>query len=412
MNGKAWATLKLKSRARSPTLLPAYYEGDPITGSLDLHLPRSDPIKAIFLKVVDNLTYKITGRIINTRTTGNDVFFRLEHTIWSTFMGHPRDTGNSESSSEEYNAKLKGSYSWPFSIDVPREVHIKGIAYPLPPTFQDRNVQCTVQYNIIVHLARGRLRTDSKFGTAIGFIPYRRPPPPSVLRQLSYLRDLPLVTPEEDNDGWTSLHSLQIPGTIFKIRPVRAKCELWIANPVCYTRGSVIPCFLNIRTDDHHMLDLLSSPKAPKVRLVQSVGFQANNSGVRDIRVPASRIVINVTSTSVVSTATWWPSTSRDNPSQNERSLQGELHLPPDLAPTCSFPGFVVSYSIVMHSFEATGYAPASRGMVSLASLAVEIVTAHSAGPRARRYAPPSYRPATPPRQFPLDIVSATSRYS
>jgi len=173
----------------------------------------------------------------------------------------------------------------------------------------------------------------------------------------------------------------------------------------CYTRGSAIPCFLNIRTDDRHVLDLLSSPKAPNVQLVRTVGFQATNRGERDIQASASRTMIDVTSASVVATAVWWPTSSHDNPSRNERRLEGEIHLPPDLPPSCIFPGFMLSYTIVMRSFEAAGYSTTSRSTESLASLRVEIVTAHPAGPRGRRYAPPSYRPATPPRSFSMGMA-------
>ncbi|TFK49960.1 hypothetical protein OE88DRAFT_1645739 [Heliocybe sulcata] len=374
--GRSWMTLKLKSHALSPTLLPAYYEGDPITGSLHLCLRHPDSIKAIGLKL--NSRGKITGRLINTRTSGYDIFCRLKHTVWNPSAAQP--------SPGEYTAKLKGPYSWPFSIELPPEVYVRGVAYPLPPTFQDKDVQFTVQYDISVRLRRGRMQTDSK-----------RPPPPSIFRQLSYLQSIPLLGPEEDREGWISLHSVQISGSVFKIRPVRATCEL------CYTRGSVIPCFLSIKSDDRHVLDLLSSPKAPLVHLVQRVGFQANNTGERDVQAAPSRIAVSVTSESNMATAVWWPPADEGSIVRNERRLEGEVHLPSGLTPTCTFPGFVVTYSLVMYRFEAAGYAPSSSGTESVASVDVEIVTAHAAGPRARRYAPPAYHSAAESRSFPTD---------
>lgn len=47
----AWAKLAVSSRARSSNHLPSFFEGEDITGSVDLSLEREESIKAVTVSV-------------------------------------------------------------------------------------------------------------------------------------------------------------------------------------------------------------------------------------------------------------------------------------------------------------------------------------------------------------------------
>lgn len=47
----AWVNVKLHSRARSPSHLPSFFEGEPISGTVEFDLQREDAIKAVSVSV-------------------------------------------------------------------------------------------------------------------------------------------------------------------------------------------------------------------------------------------------------------------------------------------------------------------------------------------------------------------------
>jgi hypothetical protein len=49
--GTPWLTLKVRSRARNPTQLPQFWEGDTITGSVDLDLQKPESIVGVTISV-------------------------------------------------------------------------------------------------------------------------------------------------------------------------------------------------------------------------------------------------------------------------------------------------------------------------------------------------------------------------
>jgi len=49
--GHKWLLLSVKSRAPTPDSLPAFYSGDLISGNVTLDISKSEPSKAIILKV-------------------------------------------------------------------------------------------------------------------------------------------------------------------------------------------------------------------------------------------------------------------------------------------------------------------------------------------------------------------------
>lgn len=65
----------------------------------------------------------------------------------------------------------------------------------------------------------------NRLQTSLIYIPTTRPDPPSLLRQLAYQENTPLLGPEVDPEGWKSV-PFHIRGTIFNTRRVEADCTV------------------------------------------------------------------------------------------------------------------------------------------------------------------------------------------
>ena len=101
----------------------------------------------------------------------------LDHPItsWTRTDGDPRSVSpttdvsatSSSSSTKKFDRKLSGNYTWPFSFPFPKEVTI-GIQgeqqiYPTPQTFLERDTTGNVQYELVLRVAHGIMRADSKY---------------------------------------------------------------------------------------------------------------------------------------------------------------------------------------------------------------------------------------------------------
>lgn len=108
---------------------------------------------------------------------------------------------------------------------------------------------------------------------------------------------------------------------------------------LAYTRGSIIPCHLTIKSYDKQALDLLSLPQAPRVVLRRNleahVGVSHAETEMRPLQEGES---------GVVSRAMWAPPASElDQPPESDgyiRSIMGELSVPLSCTPSFSFGGF------------------------------------------------------------------------
>ncbi|KDQ56976.1 hypothetical protein JAAARDRAFT_35575 [Jaapia argillacea MUCL 33604] len=396
---KPWASLKVRSTARSNKFLPVYYEGEPINGEVELNFEKEERIKAVSLMVM--------GRLISTAANGDKTFLKMSHPLWSASQGppssEPQSNRSSPVSSNEQVGKLLGKYTWPFTITMPKDVAMKGRsrkeqpkAYRLPPTFLVKNIHFTVQYELLVHIQRPSLHIDNKLGTVFGYTPCLVAPPPSPIRQIAYQENTALVGPEDDPAGWTTLAPLHLQGSIFNTRPLQASCTVSIAKPLCYTRGGTIPLVVLISSPDSHALDLLSTPKFFDVQLIRHVGFDADFYRRRSDAGHATKLGTDATtSDESVAKAVWWPSPREDDRPGGKRRLEGEIHLSGQLHPSCIFDRFLISYSLVIYPPSAPGIALTGSGdlkqPLSLAQRRVEVVTAYPRGPRPRRYAPPGY---------------------
>ena len=117
---------------------------------------------------------QLRGRIITSAYDGGSHTF-LEHPIaaWTRAHGDPRTmllapvgaAAGSVARPKKFDGKLAGSYSWPFSFPFPQEVPAGGAAAasPTPQSFTEKHVRGSVQYELVLRMSHGILRSDSKY---------------------------------------------------------------------------------------------------------------------------------------------------------------------------------------------------------------------------------------------------------
>ncbi|KAI0634594.1 hypothetical protein C8Q77DRAFT_768334 [Trametes polyzona] len=376
-----WLTLKVISKAPAPHNLPSFYEGETIVGTVVLQLEKEEPVKAVSIQIFGQMT-----------SSAMDVltFVQTSQILWSQ---------SDSPSSSTHPGKLRGAYSWPYSISLPEYCVLKSSnrvnqQYPLPASFSERMARVHIQYQIVVTVHRSRFRVDSTLGTVIGYCPLIRPEAPSLARQIAYLESSPLIGPDGDPDGWKCLAPLRVDGSVFSTRTVEATCTLALAKPLCYTRGSVIPCLLTIETTDPQALDLLSAPRTPVVRLLRRISTQDATAGSAGAKTLA-RLDYEVTVQEVTAAVWWTDSHSRDPRCPQRRVLHGEIHLSAGLKPSCRLGKFELSYSVAVYPPRAVAFAPYGSAEAVLQQEPVVIGTVYAAGPRPRVHSPPGYDDAS-----------------
>ncbi|GLB40290.1 hypothetical protein LshimejAT787_0801610 [Lyophyllum shimeji] len=381
---RPWVTLQLYSSAKSSKSLPTFFEKENITGTLEINADKGDSIQCI--------TATVTGRIITGANAG-DSFTFLSHSlpIWSKSADVPRVPSPSEGASK---SKLIGHCEWPLSIPLPRTVTVPNgtgsvESCHLPETFLERHTIASIQYDFTVYISRRMLRADSQIKTAFGYVPSTRPEPPSMLRQLAYQQCTPLPGPHCDPDGWKTLRPVTARGLMYRSRPVEVQCHLSLAKPLCYTRGTVLPCFLSLQGADESTLDLFSAPSAVAVKLQRRVRFFCKQSHSHSESAWQETV-------EEVGSASWWPSAGIRSHS-GVRHLEGEIKLAKDLRPSTAIGHFSISYQVVLHPFDVTNCTSESRPLLSEP---VEIATMHAKGPRPHAYSPPAYASTARPNDY------------
>ncbi|CAK5269750.1 unnamed protein product [Mycena citricolor] len=389
---KPWATLKLQSSARSSSALPTYLEGEKITGSVTLGLSSSENILGVSIL--------IRGQIVTGPNEQDRVcFLDLTTPLWIKGGSTPRRENVQTPTLP--GGKLNGDYHWPFSISLPKEVtlpdpqakHGSPKTYHLPQTFLERSSRASVFYELFVHLARSTFRGDDKLQTMFVYVPAIRPSPPSRLRQLAYRQNGPLPGPDLDPDGWYTLPLATVAGTIFGARKVDMQCSLSLANPLSYTRGSVIPCSVTFFCDDPQAMNLLCTPAVMNVYLHRRFKY---------MKAPAvaeytTREASSDSSVLEVSRAVWWPV---GDAHAGTCRLDGEIHLPKTLKPSSSISHFNLEYHVVMLPFKAPGFVHNQMKTTLPVRQKVEIATIFAKGPKPRVHTPPSYEPEVTNHSF------------
>lgn len=253
--GKNWATLKVKSwTSVGSSSMPLFMDSDLIQGSLELNLETPQNINSV--------SVSLRGRVITSSYEGGSCTF-LDHpiTAWARSNGDPRllpstTDGSAPSSSskiKKFDGKLSGDYSWPFSFSFPQEVamSIQGEQqmYPIPQSLLDSNTRGNVQYELVLRVTHGILRPDSKLHVGVVYIPGITPAPFSSLRQVAYENNMIVPRPDVDPSGWHTLPPVTVKGQLLANADVELHCTLSLANPRSYTRGTVIPCHISIKSN-------------------------------------------------------------------------------------------------------------------------------------------------------------------
>ncbi|KAJ7261727.1 hypothetical protein B0H12DRAFT_1013149 [Mycena haematopus] len=388
-----WATLKVFSRSPTPAQPPTFLEGDKISGTFTFDLEQAENITCVRAVAKGQIIPGPTDRDAFT-------FVEVASTLWSREDGDPRNP-----SSSTYSGKLSGHYEWPFTLELPIAVnlpatnHFRAGTFHLPQTFLERRFPTCVQYFLVVHIDRSRFRVNSKVQTNFAYVPVTRPAPPSLLRQLAYQQNTPVPGPDDDPGGWEQFPSFTVRGTVFSTRQVEATCHFSLAKPLCYTRGSPIPCAISLSSTDAQALDLLSAPRAISVHLrrrLKPILPPSKRNGIFDANAdlsadPAENIVA----------ASWWPSHEGASAEialgssrrMSRRRLDGEIQLPTSLKPSCRIAHFAVEYTVELLPFKAIAFTSADSK--PLLRQSVEIVTMFPSNcPRPRAYAPPHYNVA------------------
>ncbi|KAJ7705564.1 hypothetical protein B0H17DRAFT_1038321 [Mycena rosella] len=371
IRGKPMITLTLLGDPRLGRSVPAFTEGANITGSVKLNLKSPDPIESIVIFVRGDL---VTAGDEEQRLN----FFRMRKYVWRPAMGDPR--APSEDGTANWEEKLHGEYHWPLSLKLPERLEASqggGEGNRLPHTFAERFSRACTEYYLELRInRRGRFRSDDRLMTQFGFFSMQQPGRPSLLRQLAYETNAPVPTPLSDPEGWHALAPVQIRGMIFGERSVDTKCTVFLAKPLCYTRGTTIPCAMTIETADTQAADVLAAITSSALYLQRCVTCTFKGTA---------------TDFSPCGQATWWPSPDGAAAQRHQRHLMGEIHLRKDLHPSTAIKPFRVEYAVAVFPPAAVAFKPAMAGSGPLCTQPVEIVTRFAPGPRPIAATPPAY---------------------
>ncbi|PPQ66742.1 hypothetical protein CVT26_009543 [Gymnopilus dilepis] len=423
-----WATLQVFSKCSADSgssgqKVPCFTSSDSVQGALQLTLDSPQNINSISLSRVNRHRYQLRGRIITSSYEDGSSTF-LDHPVisWSRSNGDPRCVSpsiedNVSSRAKKFDGKLSGQYSWPFCFPFPKSLPAQGHegGLPVPQSFFERGVQASVQYDLVLRMTHGLLRSDSKMQVNIAYVPDIAPGPSSILRNYAYSERSPLPGPEIDPEGWLALPTTVIRGRLFSDRMIKLR------SSQSFTRGTIIPCHLSVECTDEQALDLLANPKSLAVRLLRRVEYC--DDGTKN-SISSSRGVGNAdvnklqTHTSEVERAVWLP--TRSTNSSPVRQFNGEIHLNKELQPSCLSPLFKVSYYVELLPFECSVFKPSSStfddssipfrkegASRALLSRQVTIATLHGEGPRPVPFTKPKHRKErkTTSRDFSSSIV-------
>ncbi|KAJ7779266.1 hypothetical protein B0H16DRAFT_809918 [Mycena metata] len=365
--GKPWATLTLLADPRFSSTVPTFVEGSDITGSVSLNLRNRDPIKSVVITIKGDL-------VVVGDADKRLAFVQSRELLWTTSMGDPQ-TPNS--AADKWDGKLHGQYRWPFSIDMQE---VLGEQFRLPHTFTEHFSRAKIEYYVELRIIRGKFRSDDRSIAHFTYFSMQRPNRASTLREVAYRNHSNLPGPSLDPGGWHTLQPVQICGTIFGARSVDAKCTVFLGKPLCYTRGSSIPCALTIETNDSQAADILASIRSSALYLQRCIECSFGDSFT--VLRPCGQ-------------ATWWPSSDIVVAQGScQRHLIGEIHLRDDLQPSTAIEEFRIEYTVVLFPPSAVAFKPESSD--PLISERIEIVTRFAQGPRPQPATPVAHKSSDP----------------
>ncbi|KAF5326922.1 hypothetical protein D9619_004166 [Psilocybe cf. subviscida] len=385
--GETIASLKILAPAAYSKHIPTFYGAGPVKGSAYLHLTEPETITSVVLSVRGQFSPGHSDSLERL------VLFDITKTLWS------KDSAEAATDPSFSHHKLSGTHSWPFSISIPERVQSVGDGsgsapgatdHVLPQTYNERILSASIQYQVILHIGRGKFSPDYEIPCTFGYIPLTEPPPFPPLKTVAYQERTPLLGPTVDVDGWVSAKKINISGTLFNSHPVAIECQLFLSAPLVYTRGSVIPLYMRMQSSNQQALDLLATNKSLTVRLQRRIEYSLPMRHLKDTdNYHAGKDERDL------GEAVWWPDPSQGynefaaNTQTHTICLNGELHLRHDLAPSTTLPAFTIEYNVCLHSVNAPGFnmvkTPVEK---SLLGHPVDIVTLFAPGPRSVRYGP------------------------
>ncbi|KAG5728865.1 hypothetical protein E4T56_gene2313, partial [Termitomyces sp. T112] len=236
-----------------------------INGSVNLVLGDVEDIHSVVISILGQI-------VTRADATKHITFLDITKTLWS----RKRDINYPHNNSQiNKNQKLSGDHHWPFSIPLPKKVLLPNRRkhetefYSLPESFHERNIRASVQYSLHLRLTRGKFKADDKLRIALTCPPVT--PQPNPFRRQSLCSGLFLLQgPHEDPEAWYTKRGV-VSGRLDHLHLVNVKYTLSLTKPLLYARGSVIPFSLSIEANNEGVLDVLSSPEAPVLRLRRCV---------------------------------------------------------------------------------------------------------------------------------------------
>ncbi|KAI9568203.1 hypothetical protein HD554DRAFT_2022523 [Boletus coccyginus] len=372
--GFNWLVLTLNSRASASTSLPIFYQGDVISGQVDVDVPKSGSIKGISVKIT-------AGTILVSMSQEEQLFIDTETDLWTPSMPLPDGS--------KVSKITKGKYYWPFSFTLPAEVEVQDQKtkkkFPLPSSFSERASMAYLDYKLVVTVKHGLFTGNQTLVTIFAYVSVTRPELPSPMLQKAYKENLPLVGPEGDPDGWHSPPPLTIQGKLFDSRTAEVTFSLALAKPLTYGRGTAIPLWLTLTGSDDQALDLLSAPTAIKLLLVRTLA--TGPDATSDTAHRADRCFFEN-----VARAVFWA--AEDYRGQGQRILRGEVDVKRSFRPSTLFPWvhhLCASYHLDLQPFEVAGFVATVPKSVPLLQQKVTITNFPAVGIPVRSHAPPEY---------------------
>ncbi|KAF9055925.1 hypothetical protein BJ165DRAFT_1429602 [Panaeolus papilionaceus] len=381
--GTPWATLTLTADSEISKNFPTFIESTPITGRVTLDLAKPDSITGVEIN--------ITGRIfipqVNIQIDRSDEFFlKVTKKLWSKEDGTPPRAGDASSASD---GKLHGYYNWGFSVTLPETVTMRGFEshpFRLPGTLSDHDLRAGVGYRVTMTIVRGKFRSNDVLADVpFVYVPIIPAPPFPFLRWECYQSGLPPTEPADDPEGWEALKPVIVKGTAFQNRGVTIKCSLYAAKPLVYVRGSFVPLFLELESDDSQLLEVITKPDAISLILCRYMKDRNEPDGTHGNW--TDRITWHMDD---IEQAAWWVRPGQQAEGSNKASLHGELHLGADFPPSLVVGRLAIEYSLCFFPIEVPGFKPdVVKKSEVLLEQPINIVTAFADHVRPVSQAPP-----------------------
>ncbi|KAH6912469.1 hypothetical protein BKA70DRAFT_1263907 [Coprinopsis sp. MPI-PUGE-AT-0042] len=331
-------------------------------------------------QTVNSVQLSLRGRFITSALAeGIFTFLNQTFTIWDRNMGDPRvplsPLDGPFNRPPRFDSKLKGQYNLPFCFPFPVEICLprKGgdvqQVVQTPQSFLERGTSASIQYELVLVLTHGLFRSNSTLSTMVTFTPSLTPPPASFLRQQAYRHGGRLLAPMDDPQGWRAFPTQSIPLSTGS-RSFVLDCTVSLATPLSYTRGTVLPVFLNLACTEVYPIELAAVAMASSKPQLSLAWSRCSPS----------------TTLCEVGKAAWWKADRTPRSPGSAHSicdLEGEIHLPSKLEPSCKTGFFDIEYFVALVA-EGNPTVPPDSGCP------VQITTFHLEGPLPTPFTPSS----------------------